>query len=111
MTNSEFKAWLEGFSEGIDETPTPKQWKKIQEKIKSLDGNSSVHHYYHAPIYPQPRRYYDYGLWSHVNGGAVGMVANAAQASAVNQMSCLNAAPVIDVAAIMREAGRKDALN
>lgn len=39
MTNEELKAWLEGFSEAIDKTPTEKQWKKIKEKISQLDGS------------------------------------------------------------------------
>lgn len=37
MTNSEFKAWFEGFSEGIEKTPTIKQWAKIQEKISQIN--------------------------------------------------------------------------
>lgn len=37
MTNSEFKAWFEGFSEGIDKVPNAKQWAKIQEKVAQIN--------------------------------------------------------------------------
>jgi hypothetical protein len=35
MTLSEFKAWLEGYSEAIDSSPTTSQWNLILEKIQS----------------------------------------------------------------------------
>lgn len=36
MNITEFKAWFEGFSENIDETPTPEQFEKIKAKIAEL---------------------------------------------------------------------------
>ncbi len=47
MTLTEFNAWLEGFEEAIDETPTKAQWKKIRAKMGMVvpDINTS-------PIYP-----------------------------------------------------------
>lgn len=36
MTPQEFKAWLEGFSEAIDEAPTPEQWAKIKAKAAKI---------------------------------------------------------------------------
>ena len=36
MTISEFRAWLEGFSEAIGEAPTAEQWEKIKEKIGTI---------------------------------------------------------------------------
>lgn len=36
MTLSEFKAWLSGFSEAIEGAPTPAQWQRIQEALKSV---------------------------------------------------------------------------
>lgn len=38
MTLSEFKAWFEGFSEGIDKAPTEKQFAKIKAKVAEIDG-------------------------------------------------------------------------
>ncbi len=31
MTLNEFKAWLEGFSDAMGDTPTPEQWAKWQQ--------------------------------------------------------------------------------
>ena len=36
MTEKEFKAWFEGFCEGIEGIPNEKQWEKIKEKIAQL---------------------------------------------------------------------------
>ena len=38
MTLAEFKAWFEGFSEGIDKVPTEKQFAKIKAKVAQIDG-------------------------------------------------------------------------
>lgn len=36
MTPDQFKAWFEGFCEGISDAPTPEQWAKIKAKIGEL---------------------------------------------------------------------------
>lgn len=38
MTISEFKFWLEGYSEAIGECPTTEQWTKIKEKLNMTSG-------------------------------------------------------------------------
>ena len=38
MNLNEFKAWFEGFAEGIGEAPTPEQWAKIKAKIAALQA-------------------------------------------------------------------------
>ena len=38
MTLEEFKAWMEGFEEAIEDNPTPKQWKKIKEKLSMVNN-------------------------------------------------------------------------
>jgi hypothetical protein len=56
MTLNEFKSWLEGFSESIDEAPTKEQWDKIKSKLNQvksdvikefINSNQSI-----APIKP-----------------------------------------------------------
>lgn len=37
MTQGEFKAWFEGFSENIDK-PNKAQWKRIKARVKDIDG-------------------------------------------------------------------------
>jgi len=36
MNLSEFKAWFEGFTDGIDSNPNEKQWAKIKEKVSTI---------------------------------------------------------------------------
>lgn len=38
MKLDEFKAWFEGFTEGMDSTPSEKQWKRIKEQVAAIDG-------------------------------------------------------------------------
>ena len=45
MTNNEFKAWFEGYTEEMKTPPNKTQWKKIKVKVKEMDGNSVWHHY------------------------------------------------------------------
>jgi hypothetical protein len=54
MTISEFKAWLEGFSEGIDGAPSPEQWARIQEKVRSLHAFVDLPSLPQWPTYTSP---------------------------------------------------------
>lgn len=40
MTNKEFKAWFEGFTEALSGTPTKAQWARIKERVAEIDGES-----------------------------------------------------------------------
>lgn len=42
MNINEFKAWFEGFTEAVGETPTPGQWNKIKTKIEGLKSDSAA---------------------------------------------------------------------
>lgn len=44
MTSQEFKAWFDGFSEGIDSAPTENQFEKIKAKVVEINN---------IPIVPQ----------------------------------------------------------
>jgi len=37
MTGKEFKAWFEGFCEGVGDVPTKEQFEKIKAKVNQLD--------------------------------------------------------------------------
>lgn len=47
MTLSEFKAWLDGYSESFsDGRPNADQWKKIQMKLNNLrEANNPIYDY------------------------------------------------------------------
>jgi len=49
MDLKEFKAWFEGFCEGVKEAPSREQWEKVKEKVKEL-GAGDVN----APPVPYP---------------------------------------------------------
>ena len=36
MDAKEFKAWFEGFCEGVGEAPTAEQWAKLKQKVSAL---------------------------------------------------------------------------
>lgn len=38
MTNSEFKAWFDGYLEGIGGEPTAEQSARIREKLREIKG-------------------------------------------------------------------------
>jgi hypothetical protein len=38
MTLVEFKAWFQGFTENMNETPTQSQWDRIVSRVKEIDG-------------------------------------------------------------------------
>lgn len=70
MTISEFRAWLEGFSEAIDGAPTAEQWEKIKEKIGTIAAPASAPTYVPYPIaYPyQPNIGQEPWRWGEITG-------------------------------------------
>lgn len=48
MTLAEFKAWLDGFNNGVGDAPTKEQWHLIQEKISEIRENYIPN----LPVYP-----------------------------------------------------------
>lgn len=68
MTPAEFKAWFEGFVEGIEGVPTLKQWERVKERAASITQTLTPYPVYverywptwpHARYY-EPRPYYPY---------------------------------------------------
>jgi len=61
MTLSEFKAWFDGFSEGIDKAPTEKQFAKIKAKVAEIDGAPVTERIYIDRYWPT----YTYRYWGY----------------------------------------------
>jgi hypothetical protein len=40
MTPADFKAWFDGFSEGVGDHPTPQQWARIKERLSEVGGET-----------------------------------------------------------------------
>ncbi len=51
MDAKEFKAWFEGFCEGVGEAPTAEQWAKLKQKVGTLAGPFDKLNLPNAPIY------------------------------------------------------------
>ncbi len=60
MQVNEFKAWLEGFGEGMEGPPSEVQWKKINKKINELD-DEITYRYYRDQYWEHP--WGDQGPW------------------------------------------------
>ena len=91
MTPLEFKAWFDGFSEGIDKAPTQKQWVRIKERVTEIDGHAITErifvdryrHYSHS-TYP----YYSPGLWT--TGNTMASTAVSVSAPVFNSLAAMN---------------------
>ena len=58
MDAKEFKAWFEGFCEGVGDTPTAEQWAKLKQKVGALAGsfdNLNLPHTFRDGIRPGPQ--------------------------------------------------------
>ena len=53
MTPTEFKAWFDGFTENIKGVPSAKQWERIKERVKEVEGDAYVWRYDIRPWWPQ----------------------------------------------------------
>lgn len=59
MTLSEFKAWFEGYTDGLDGAPNEKQFKRIKAKVAEITGEpitrqiwvDRYHHYWSHPVW------------------------------------------------------------
>jgi hypothetical protein len=77
MTQSEFKAWFDGFAEALGETPpTATQWARIRDRVKEIDGRPVTY-----PVYVERYRPY-WGLtpvtvWCNSSGTGTQLNTNA----------------------------------
>lgn len=112
MTLSEFKAWFEGFSEGVNGTPTPEQWGKIKARVEKIDGTQTSQHVFYHQYWPyrSPFRwewndpYARYGLTSA--GGT--WTLNNSQTWTADDFK-QHETPGFDVTAAMYAAGKAEA--
>ena len=67
MNLSEFRAWFEGFTEGLEGAPNAKQWKKIQKKVEEITSDPTpwpifVDRY----IYPRREIWWNTPYWGGI---------------------------------------------
>lgn len=72
MTLSEFKAWFEGYTEGLEGAPTKAQFERIKEKVKEIQGTVPTSYPIFVDRWAQPyRRYWD-TYWTSTGGTLMG---------------------------------------
>lgn len=67
MTQAEFKAWFDGFTENIEKAPSLKQWARIKERVGEIDGKTVTERVYIDRYWPS----YDYHSWRPYYTGAI----------------------------------------
>lgn len=96
MNLSEFKAWFEGFTDGIDSNPTEKQWEKIKAKVAEIKAEPT------SPVVIREyinnyRRYWSEPYWyGSLSPYATMMGIQAASSSAGLISEKLSGKPVVD---------------
>lgn len=84
MTLTEFKAWFEGYTEGLESAPTKAQFERIKEKVKEISGTPITYPVY-IDRYVQPTTYAtggaQYGTAGYATGGSNNLGATAFEAS------------------------------
>lgn len=111
MTNSEFKAWFDGFTEAMGGAPNSKQWERIKTKVKEIDGASITRHYVER-YYPAGYPYWGMGASLSCSGPAQASVTNnLAGMQGHNAMNHAGAAQSFDSQSAMYALGRMDASN
>jgi hypothetical protein len=65
MTLTEFKAWFSGYEEGIETTPTEKQWARIKQRVAEIDNMPTTQTVFVDRYY---RDYYRQPIWMQCSG-------------------------------------------
>ena len=102
MTLQEFKAWFEGFTEAMDDTPTPKQWKRIKARVGEINGTAITYAYW--PYYVQ-----SYPSYPTTTGHTVTISRSSTAASSVQ--SYHGATQTFDSHTAMYALGKSDSLT
>lgn len=113
MTPIEFKAWFEGFTEGLSGKPDETQWEKIKKRVQDIDGRQVTQLVFVERYWPRSigdYQYYPQNYWAEMPslcygaqnaaGASGGILANANQTAAPNNFDALDA---------MRQLGRAEA--
>lgn len=113
MNLSEFKAWFEGFTEGMDGPPNEAQWKRICERLATVAPITLSPGILRSPYDPEPWRHHLPGFNPIVGGNlnaappagnSVGAAAFAARTRPMDDSDCRP----VDVVAELRALGKAE---
>ncbi len=68
MTSSEFRAWLSGFCDGIDESPSPAHWQIILDKISAIDDMPMSYLAFHEQFIAPNSKWWTGAVFCEVGG-------------------------------------------
>lgn len=123
MTLSEFKAWFEGFTEGMEAAPTEAQFSKIKAKVALIDGAPVTYPIFVDRYVPQywPHNGYPWGYpITSVGGFTLDATASDAGKVTFGQFSYAPVEPAskgdsqtvpFDSITAMRDLGRAESVN
>lgn len=87
MTQAEFKAWFDGFTEGFDgKAPTAKQWDRIKKRVKEIDGSMTTQQIFVDRYWP-PYRHWSYPSFTTLCAATGGVGTSNTVASSANLVS------------------------
>lgn len=84
MTLSEFKAWFEGFTEGIEAAPTADQFAKIKAKVAKIDGTVTTYPVFVDRYWPSRYDYRDDSRQFWTSGNIAYAAGNASPQATMN---------------------------
>lgn len=99
MISSEFKAWFEGFTEGIEGAPTKKQFERIKEKVAKIDGAPITQPVYVRDYWYPHIRYFGGGPFPYTVSNLMGVGQNVGMQSAMGQASGITSGSVMQLQA------------
>lgn len=106
MTLSEFKAWFEGYTEGLETAPTKAQFERIKEKVAEING-APITQTVFVDRYRDYQRVWGQPVWY---GGTAGYSAGSVSGNIGNAV-LPNVQVEFDSHAAMREVGKLQARN
>lgn len=125
MTLSEFKAWFEGFTEGVEAAPTEAQFAKIKAKVAKIDGALTTYpvfidrlwHHDYDRYRDYSRPYWSGGISADASSGVIHSkmdgvsMQNSSYAYIDPTSKGDNQTVTFDSHAAMRDLGRAEAVN
>lgn len=108
MNLSEFKAWFDGFTESMEGKPTDKQWKRIKEQVKKIDGTATSY-----PVYIDRywRRPWNEPYWTYLSAMSTCETLAGSKATLVSSKVSEDLSNNFDSVAAMYAAGKAEALS
>ena len=82
MQICEFKAWFEGFTEGMTKLPTVKQWARIKARIDEIDGMATTERIFIDRYWRRYEPYWISTTWTGLPTGTQTVSTNQAQLTA-----------------------------